>query len=84
VHGIANAPERPVGQPAALAQLVNQQDEDVEISHAAKAPRQLPKPAAEFPHNGLFEPEDREKLAEAPGRDPGAVHGADLARLDTG
>jgi hypothetical protein len=84
MHGIADVTERPIGRPAAFAQLVKQQDEDVEIPHAAKAPRELPKPTAELPRSGLFEPEDREKLAEPPGGDPRAVDGADLARLEAG
>jgi hypothetical protein len=84
VHGATDTPERPVGQATAFTQLVNQQDEDVEVSHAAETLRQLSQPTAKLPHNGLFELQDREELAEAPGGDSGAVHCTDLTRLNAG
>jgi hypothetical protein len=82
LDGTADAPQRPVGQPTAFTQVIDQQGKNVEISHAAKAPGQLPKPTAELSHNGLFDLEDRDELAKAPRRDPDAVHRADLAGFD--
>jgi len=82
VHGTTDAPERPVGQPTAFPQLVNQQGEDVEIAHAAQAPRQLPKATAELSNNGLLDLEDRKELAQAPRRDPDTMHRTNLAGLD--
>jgi len=52
------------------------------IPHIAKAPRQLPKPAAELSNNVLFDLEDRKELAEAPRCDPDTMHRTDLAGLD--
>ncbi len=84
MHGASDAPQRPVWQPTAFTKLVNQQDEDVEISHAAKTPGELSQPTAQLPHDGLFNLQDREELAEAPGGDPRAMHRADLARFNAG
>jgi hypothetical protein len=62
-------------------QLVNQQEQNIQLSNRTESRGHTTKPAVEFRRDVVVELEDRQELAEAPRRDTRAMQRGDIAVL---
>jgi hypothetical protein len=70
------------GVPRIRAELLDQQQRDVELSHDAQPLRDFPHTAAKLRRAGAIKTQQRDQLAQSSRRHARAVHGLDIALVD--